>query len=141
MCDLCGFVSRNEISLKKHKYTKHASKSDIYKCIDCSKTFSHRYLLKEHARIHAEPEFKCDQCDSIFKLRRNFVTHSKSHLSINQTIMCKKCPQTFTYESNLKRHMEAKHSDNLFVCAFCQRTFNRRDSLERHVRVCKLKLK
>ena len=141
MCDECGFVSKTENSLKEHKYTMHASKSELFKCIECPKTFPHRYLLKKHARVHSEPEFKCDQCASVFKTQYNLVAHSKSHLSIKHNIVCNICPQAFTSQSNLRRHVKAKHSNKLFECSFCKRTFNRLDNLERHIVRCGLKFK
>ena len=61
-CEACDFTSKNEISLKKHKNTKHVE----HKCEKCPAQFQTSIELLKHRAEHQESDkggkFNCDEC-------------------------------------------------------------------------------
>ena len=74
-CDICGFISRGTLNLKKHRRS-HTDQTKKYQCVICSRNFRSKYNLKTHERIHTgEAPHSCDGCERKFKR----ATHLKQH--------------------------------------------------------------
>ena len=121
----------------------------IQKTHSVSKVFNHQ--RKTTYNKNPGEEYKCDQCDLCFKLRKSLQRHvNKVHLE--ETYDCKTCGETFTRKGNLMRHLitkreckidepesdeldtavrEAKHLENT-VCDVCYSSFTNKYNLERH---------
>ena len=51
-----------------------------FKCKICSQTFTRKYNLDNHERIHTgEKPYQCDICKKSFAQKSNFVKHKKIH--------------------------------------------------------------
>ena len=65
------------------------------------------------------------------------VELEKSRVSMNkdsQKHKCNACDKAFKQTSDLERHMDAKHGQE--VCTFCEKTFNSKKQLEGHLNQC-----
>jgi len=51
--------------------------------------------------------YKCDQCPSIFNMKRNLVRHLKTHSGVR--FSCNVCPSSFSYSHSLVRHTNKFH--------------------------------
>ncbi|CAI6370665.1 unnamed protein product [Macrosiphum euphorbiae] len=51
--------------------------------------------------------FNCDQCPSVFTMKRNLVAHQKKHMGVR--FPCTACPLTFAYKTGLNKHMKNIH--------------------------------
>ena len=75
-CDICGFISKGSLNLKKHIRSAHTDHTKKYQCEVCSRNFKSKYNLKSHERIHTgETPHSCDGCERRFKR----ATHLKQH--------------------------------------------------------------
>ena len=75
-CDVCGFISKGTLNLKKHMRTSHSEHTKKYPCVMCGRNFKSKYNLKAHERIHTgEAPHSCDGCGRRFKR----ATHLKQH--------------------------------------------------------------
>ena len=75
-CDICGFISKGTLNLKKHISSSHSDHAKKYPCVVCSRSFKSKYNLKTHERLHTgEAPHPCDGCERKFKR----ATHLKQH--------------------------------------------------------------
>jgi hypothetical protein len=55
--------------------------------------------------------FNCEQCSSVFTLKRNLLEHQKKHNCV--IYPCTLCKSTFNDKSNINRHMKNIHGEYL----------------------------
>ncbi|CAI6355728.1 unnamed protein product [Macrosiphum euphorbiae] len=51
--------------------------------------------------------FKCEQCPSVFAVKRNLVAHQNKHAGVR--FPCTACPLTFSYKTGLNKHTKNIH--------------------------------
>ncbi|XP_020917577.1 uncharacterized protein LOC110254870 [Exaiptasia diaphana] len=61
------------------------------------------------------------------------------HKKTGRLFQCERCPQTFTFLGNLKRHEKIHSQEKRFECQHCSHKFYRKDKLKEHQDVCKRK--
>ena len=116
MCDQCPSVFFNNLSLKLHYKTKHASNNGQHpqgllsnnkigrrKCPHCEKTFATYLSYKEHIKSKHEKDtpYKCDQCHRSYGTSGRLRVHKKN---MHQRIKCDQCGQEICNIFILKRH-------------------------------------
>ena len=77
--------------------------------------------------------FPCDECDSIFKEKRNLMQHMKTRHGLKK-FKCNFCDYRSNDRKTLKGHENNKHKHELFKCLQCDYRSARKDMLERHIR-------
>ena len=101
-CDMCEYKCEKNITLIKHKNTKHTqvhlSDTDI---VGTSFT--------------GKQKFHCDQCDYSCQAKKSLkkhVSHNHEGLIQRPFIQCDECDKTFKTKTELKTHMESHHSQS-----------------------------
>ena len=76
--------------------------------------------------------FPCDECNSIFKEKRNLLEHMKNRHGLKK-FKCNFCDYRSNDRKTLKRHENNKHKHKLFKCLQCEYRSARKDMLNRHI--------
>ena len=77
--------------------------------------------------------FPCDECESIFKEKRNLMQHMKTRHGLKK-FKCNFCDYRSNDRKTLKGHENNKHKHELFKCLQCEYRSARKDMLKRHIR-------
>ena len=77
--------------------------------------------------------FPCEECNSVFKEKRNLVQHMKNRHGLKK-FKCNFCDYRSNDRKTLKGHENNKHKHELFKCLQCDYRSARKDMLERHIR-------
>ena len=110
---------------------------EVFKCQICPKTFSNKYSLQKHAKVHEDSQrYVCLQCNKSFH-KHHFL---KSHIALehekegnNGKVTCPKCDKKFAYESQMKRHFSRHHANlKTYECSICNQVFNKWTDLRAH---------
>jgi uncharacterized Zn-finger protein len=84
-----------------------------------------------------ERPFKCDLCDSDFKLNGHLKRHKQAIHSINKIFYyCDICGKKFTEKYTVTKHKRNTHNIGLIIytCEVCGNTFKSKDNLKSHKR-------
>ena len=129
-CDTCNKTFSSRWNLKSHMRVHTGEKS--YKCDVCSKTFAHSGGLKKHMTVHTgEKLYKCDICLQLFAQRNHLMDHIRIHTG-EKPFECDTCGKTFARNSHLQRHKRTHTGGKPYQCDVCQKNFSQRTSLVRH---------
>ncbi|XP_014250624.1 zinc finger and BTB domain-containing protein 26-like isoform X1 [Cimex lectularius] len=109
-------------------------------CSRCGEAFSTRGLHDHHRKscvIHKDLPWKCDQCPSTYKNKKDLTRHKVYCGKDLPRLACQKCGSTYKYGRGLKRHMQYCGKDlKQFKCPDCDKTFKYIRGLRRHQRRC-----
>ena len=106
-----------------------------FKCEICGKSFTIKFLLTQHSRIHTgEKPFKCKVCGKSFTLKRGLSVHSRIHRS-EKPFKCKICGKSFTLKSGLTVHSRIHRSEKPFKCKVCGKSFTLKSGLTVHSQI------
>ena len=100
-CDWCKYECEKEITLKKHKKTKHMNMNIKEINGDGQKTTKTKCT-----------QLYCNQCDYSCQTKKNLKKHNgQIHVSINknQNIACNSCGKKFIQTSELDIHSKEVH--------------------------------
>ena len=86
------------------------SESEALICRSCGDTFTIRWSLLRHERMHAGTTYPCVECDKVFSIKSNLVRHKKIHHTDNEIYLCSMCGLTFKRKDAMLVH-EAIHND------------------------------
>ena len=161
-CHRCNESYSAKSSLWNHIRTKHTNKGKV-QCTVCKRHFSVLSIAR-HMKSHGERKrIQCRLCDSSFTENSTLWNHMKRkhknkpkeqcpickisvlnfrqhirrvHKSEQKVFSCNTCQETFTNNSNLKRHMEThkpRGKRNLFLCSMCDKSLTSKVSLQSHI--------
>lgn len=121
-CDICRYVSLEELSLDKHKKYKHGMQLASNKKQIKPKQAGHTYL--------------CNSCDyvttkKLFLERHKRLKHVETKKKSMVSFQCKFCPEELLKET-FRDHMMSKHVDHSFPCNQCDYVGVRKPFLDTH---------
>lgn len=107
-CDICNKEFIKLASVKQHKKRIHDDVKGSL-CPICGISLFDRTSLKTHMKTHSsERPFQCDVCDASFRHKFDVIVHSRLHTG-ERPYNCKFCGQTFIANTNMTKHLKAKH--------------------------------
>ena len=87
------------------------------------------------------PLFECNQCGKSYMSKHALEEHMYTHVGM-RPFGCPYCAASFNHRKSLRRHVQLHndHESRRFDCPHCAKRFTRKDALESHLRVHKLEM-
>ena len=117
-CSYCQKIFNTKEAIQVHEEVYHtgryksmpsSSKSPLFECTQCGKSYMSKHALEEHLYTHVG--------------MRPFA--------------CPYCAASFNHRKSLRRHVQLHNNVKRFDCPQCSKTFVRKDALESHLRIHK----
>ncbi|XP_055531567.1 transcription factor grauzone-like [Wyeomyia smithii] len=138
ICEVCSEEFESFGLLKRH-YSRAHNQNGYVRC--CNSRFSYLNRLKEHLRVHVNPEsFQCSDCTKNFKSKRSLREHRLlMHIPEEQKLFqCALCSKKYAKQHQLNQHLVnhklKDQSQVVFTCHQCQKPFRSQGYLRNHVR-------
>lgn len=137
-CDFCGLSFHHKTYLKDHINRKCVRrKQEKHSCRICQDAFSSSSSLRRHLQsVHQELEKQviCEFCAKPFRFLSELKQHLNFKHTINKTQQCPHCHKVLSTKSKLRHHINSVHEKlKRFTCDRCSTSFYYKQQLEIHV--------
>ncbi|XP_051720122.1 zinc finger protein 629 isoform X2 [Ctenopharyngodon idella] len=100
-------------SASEHRGDTNAERSS--RCPQCGKTFTTRFYLKIHQRIHTgERPYTCPQCGKRFYCNSHLISHQRSHTG-EKPYSCEECGKSYSHLNSLKLHQRSHTEEEAYA--------------------------
>lgn len=101
----------------------------------CNKAFKTLTKLKNHEKVqhNKKDTYTCDACLATFTYKSNLIRHLKMHSQVNE----KKCTECGKKVKNLQAHIASVHSCERPTCEICGKQI-KKCNYEKHVANCQI---
>ncbi|XP_054628157.1 zinc finger protein 260-like [Dunckerocampus dactyliophorus] len=132
----CDADWEGEMRTHTDKRSKCSKKKTLpVTCSVCAKSFSRKYKLTQHMRIHTgEKPFSCSVCGKRFIRNAAMVSHMRRHTG-EKPFSCSVCSESFSHRNSLTYHMLKHTGEKPFACSVCGQRFSQRSGLVLHMRI------
>ncbi|XP_072321522.1 uncharacterized protein [Eucyclogobius newberryi] len=163
VCGVCGKTYRSDSGLRTHmlRHTSKlltaaeiktssdgdaaednalkpaSSKTKLFACVKCGKTFSAFLKLRLHLRVHTGRRVHhCKDCPRVFLSPSLLKQHAMTHTE--QTHTCEHCGKVFKNIRVYQDHKNLHTKEVMRPCETCDRVFWTRNSYVSHVKRCNI---
>ncbi|PFX21563.1 putative histone-lysine N-methyltransferase PRDM6 [Stylophora pistillata] len=104
----------------------------IWRCGQCTQTFSQRVLLQMHVCPQSpDRPYQCGHCPSSFPGPAELREHVVIHIN-EKPFKCGFCGRSFAGATTLNNHIRTHTGEKPFKCEKCHMTFSQSTQLSRH---------
>lgn len=104
----------------------------LHKCPFCNKDYPAQQFRIHVDNHRKEDEFKCDNCERVFRKLNHLNTHRVKHLK-EYPYKCDRCGKGFVIKKNYDCHMLTHTNNELpLECSYCLKRFSNPEHLHRH---------
>ena len=133
-CQECGKEFSKAENAKYQRHVKSHSMEKSISCSQCEEMFYFEIELRWHITNKHDLQHKCSECD----YKANYQSTLKKHFiaihTNEKSHICAKCGMSFKRKSNLWNHSFI-HADRIFKCEVCGSSFKKQKYLTDHVRI------
>lgn len=159
-CPDCGITFRRKAKLESHLLT-HKSK-DEFECENCKQKFRKEDALFTHVCSGLSNNYKCSECDELFRLKRDLLLHQQSHKQassdeqpdeknsseefdfstfvasfVKWPVSCTQCEEELVDLKHYNAHMAAhKKGEPSYYCLMCKTNFSCKNDYLLHKDIC-----
>ena len=133
-CQLCSKTFISVAMLKLHTCRRPCRQ---FKCQNCDKLYKSQSSLVEHIEmVHSDkkPEYTCEQCGKVYARLRSLKYHQQEHINGKKMYKCAFCPKQYTSKQSAGDH-EMKHRGEQVLCSQCGKSFASMKILRTHERI------
>ncbi|XP_032518278.2 gastrula zinc finger protein XlCGF57.1-like isoform X1 [Danaus plexippus] len=130
-CDNCSKSFSLKTLLRRHMRLHSTSKP--FQCTKCSKCYTRQDQLAAHMRIHdGYKPYACPHCSKAFSQLCSLKDHVRTHTG-ETPFLCSQCGKGFANSSNLRQHLRRHTGVKPFACSLCPKTFSTKGQMKQHI--------
>jgi uncharacterized Zn-finger protein len=94
---------------------KETTKSKVFTCNVCQKTFGYKHVLQNHEKTHTgEKSHVCTVCNKRFRRDHHLKVHQRLHTGVRPySCTFPNCDRQFVQVANLRRHLKTHGDKNM----------------------------
>ncbi|KAG5682424.1 hypothetical protein PVAND_011777 [Polypedilum vanderplanki] len=127
----------SQTKINNNDSTVAVKQQKSFQCEECKKTFTTKYFLKKHRRLHTgEYPYHCEVegCGKMFHFQQSYHKHLLYH-SDAKPYECLECGRSFKELSTLNNHQRIHSGIKPFGCLICGKFFRQKVSYLVHQRI------
>ncbi|XP_038206680.1 zinc finger protein OZF-like isoform X2 [Zerene cesonia] len=153
LCKACGYSASDKENLKDHIQTEH-SKCELERkekkktklgpknqknfpavCPECNKTFSNKYNMYSHMKLHQGQKFDCAKCDKSYNTKGSLMQHLEVVHEGKLKYVCSSCGEGFPTRITRDVHSRLHTGNTPYECEYCGKSYRAKNTLLNHIKI------